>query len=62
MNKAREYFSQEIEEIKGMITPERREQSKKRMLALMIKSEKEGFLIKNLLLWLAKNLLKLASG
>jgi ribosome-binding protein aMBF1 (putative translation factor) len=32
MNKAREYFSQEIEEIKGMITSERREQSKKRML------------------------------
>ena len=32
MNKARTYFSQEVEEIKGMITPERREQSKKRML------------------------------
>ena len=32
MNKARAYFSQEVEEIKGMITPERREQSKKRML------------------------------
>ena len=32
MNKARAYFSQEVEDIKAMITPERREQSKKRML------------------------------
>jgi ribosome-binding protein aMBF1 (putative translation factor) len=32
MNKAREYFSQEVEDIKQLITPQRREQSKKRML------------------------------
>jgi ribosome-binding protein aMBF1 (putative translation factor) len=32
MNKAREHFSIEVEQIKQMITPERREQSLKRML------------------------------
>lgn len=32
MNRARIHFSEEVEEIKKMITPERREQSKKRML------------------------------
>ena len=32
MNRARVHFSEEVEEIKKMITPERREQSKKRML------------------------------
>jgi ribosome-binding protein aMBF1 (putative translation factor) len=32
MNRAKIHFSEEVEEIKKMITPERREQSKKRML------------------------------
>jgi ribosome-binding protein aMBF1 (putative translation factor) len=32
MNRARIHFSEEVEEIKKLITPERREQSKKRML------------------------------
>lgn len=32
MNRARIHFSEEVEEIKQLITPERREQSKKRML------------------------------
>jgi ribosome-binding protein aMBF1 (putative translation factor) len=32
MNRARIHFSGEVEEIKKLITPERREQSKKRML------------------------------
>jgi ribosome-binding protein aMBF1 (putative translation factor) len=32
MNRARIHFSEEVEEIKRLITPERREQSKKRML------------------------------